>query len=70
MDDRRYIAWPENVEFIAKDFGDWVACTWGDGPAVAFNRTTGRWCRLPHPDCPVIVVDWDNLLNGKPGQQQ
>ncbi len=47
--------WPSDVEYVAKDFGDWVACQWPDGSAVAFNRVTGRWCKIPHPDCPIVL---------------
>ena len=49
--------WPADVEFVSGDWGDWIACQWPDGTAVAYNRATGRWCRLPHHDCPIICVD-------------
>lgn len=48
--------WPDDVEYIARDWSDYVSVLWSDGVAVALEKATGRWFRLPHPDCPIVII--------------
>lgn len=48
--------WSSDVAFIAEVMPDWTTLQLPSGQAFGFNRETGRVYRLPHPDCPFVII--------------
>lgn len=45
--------------WVAKVMPDWTTLEiLATGDAYAFNRATGRVCKIPDPDCPFIAIKW------------
>lgn len=45
--------------WVAEVFPDWTTLeVLATGDVFAFNRATGRVCKIPDPDCPFVTIKW------------
>jgi hypothetical protein len=62
------LGWPEGVAFVAEVMPDWTSMQLRDGSCYAFNRATGRVYKLPHPECPFVIIQNRQPLPPPPGE--
>ena len=46
------------VAFYATTYLDWTILQLPSGDSFGFCRDNGRVYKLPHDECPFVVIDW------------